>query len=84
MNKKEGLCIVTSFIGGLVLASSLLHDYLAGNVINYGLYDKVGIIVGAAFAVIGLILFMRHLSVKVNIIEILVVVILFALPAIVC
>ena len=84
MNKKEEICISISFIGVLVLASSLLHDYFAGNVINYGLYDKVGIIVGAAFAVIGLILFMRLLSVKANIYEILLVVILVALPAIVC
>ena len=82
MNKKEGLCIVISFIGVLILASSLLHDYLEGNVIKYGLYDKTGIIVGAAFAVIGLILFMRTLSIKVNIFEILLVVILVALPAI--
>jgi hypothetical protein len=84
MNKKEGLCIVISFIGVLVLASSLLHDYLDGNVINYGLYDKVGIIVGAALAVIGLLLFIRLLSVRANIFKILIVVILVALPAIAC
>ena len=83
MNKKEGLYIAISSIGVLVLALCLLHDYLAGNAISYGLYDKVGIIVGAAFAVIGLILFMRLLSVKANIYEILLVVILVALPAIV-
>ena len=83
MNKREGLCIAMSFIGVLVLALSLLHDYLVGNVINYGRYDKVGIIVGAAFAITGLILFMKILSVKANIYEILLVVILVALPAIV-
>ena len=83
MDKKEGICIVISFIGVLVLASNLLHDYLGGNVINYGRYDKVGIIVGAAFAVIGLILFIKVLSAKANIFKILLVVILVALPAIV-
>ena len=82
MNKKEGLCIAISSMGVLVIALSLLHDYLEGYVINYGLYDKCGIVVGAALAVIGLILFIRNFSVKVNIFEILLVVILVALPAI--
>jgi len=83
MNKREIQCIVMSFLGVLVLASTLLHDYLAGNVVNYGLYDKVGITVGAAFAVIGLGLFLRTPSVKANIFEILLVIILVSLPAIV-
>ena len=82
MNKKEGLCIALSSMGVLVIVSSLLHDYLEGYVINYGLYDKCGIVVGAALAIIGLILFIRNFSVKVNIFEILLVVILVALPAI--
>ena len=83
MDNKEGLCIAISFMGVLVLSSSLLHDYLEGNVINYGLYDKVGIIVGAAFAVIGLLLFMKSISVKADIFKIMLVVLLLALPAIV-
>lgn len=82
MNLKEGLCIAISSMGVLVLATSLLHDYLEGYVINYGLHDKCGIMVGAALAVIGLILFIRNFSVKVNIFEILLVVTLVALPAI--
>ena len=84
MDKKDVLCVVISFIGVLVLASSLLHDYLAENVINYGLYDKVGITIGAAFTVIGLLLFIKAHAVNMNIFEILIVVILVALPAIVC
>lgn len=84
MNKEEGLCIAISFMGVLVLVLSLLHDYLEGNVINYGLHDKVGIIVGATFVIVGLILFIRILSVKVNIFKIMLVVTLVALPAIAC
>ena len=83
MNKKTCLYIVISFVGVIVLASCLLHDYLEGNVIRYGLYDKCGIIVGVAFTVIGLILFMRTFSAKANIFEIFIVVILVVLPAIV-
>ena len=84
MNKEEGLGIAISFLGVLVLALSLLHDYLEGNVIRYGPHDKVGIIVGAALTVIGLILFIRILSVKVNIFKIMLVVTLVTLPAIAC
>ena len=83
MNTKKGLCIAISLTGVLILSSSLLHDYLEGNVIRYGLYDKCGIIVGVAFTVIGLILFMRTFSAKANIFEIFIVVILVVLPAIV-
>jgi len=79
MNKKEDLYIVISSIGVLVLAWSLLHDYLKGNVINYGLYDKCGIIIGVTLTFLGLILFIRNLSIKVNIHKILLVVILVAL-----
>lgn len=67
----------------LVLALSLLHDCLKGDVINYGLFDKCGIIIGTALVFIGLILFIRNISVKVKIHKILLVVILVALSVII-
>lgn len=57
MNKEEGSWIAIFTIGVLALALSLSHDYLEGNIIQYGVYDKCGIVIGTAFAAIGLILF---------------------------
>jgi len=88
MNKKEGLCIAIFSIGVLALASILLHDYVQGKIIRYGFYDKAGILLGAIFTVIGLILFIfrrykiyekrRIFSARVNFFEALLVVILIA------
>jgi hypothetical protein len=62
IRKKECLYIATFSVGVLVLASILLHDCVRGRAIQYGALDKGGIVVGAAFTIVGLMLFIfnRH------------------------
>lgn len=98
MSKKSVLYIAIFSIGVLALISSLLHHYyMRGEVIQYGfhgkagIYDKAGIIIGAIFIVIGLILFIFNkykmcerkgiFSAKVNFFEALLVVILVTLSS---
>jgi len=57
MNKKEYIYIIIFSIGALTLTSFLLHDHIQGEIIKFGFIDKVGILVGSIFTVIGLILF---------------------------
>lgn len=51
MNKKEILNLGILIIGILVLAFGLLHDYLDGTVIDYGIYDITLIVVGAMITI---------------------------------
>ena len=89
MSKKESLCIITFFIGIIIIISILLRNFVQGRFIVFKFYYKAGIEAAVFLIVISLILLIIErykiykkkgiYSVKINFIKTLFVILLVAL-----